>query len=90
MTRHFARDCYTLRYFTKIYQELQQLKKEKQEAHTLDAPSLDETDLEDYMVNTIQPIDHPDVALLDSATTHTILRDQKYFDFFGLDESWQV
>jgi hypothetical protein len=77
--------------------------------HTLDAPSLERTDLKNYMV-CIQPIEsaspeasagsastlctfevHHDVALLDSATTHTILRDPKYFDFFGQEsEAWQT
>jgi hypothetical protein len=104
-----ARDCRADDHLVKMYKELQELKGKQREVHTLDAPSLEKIDLENYMVY-IQPIEsaspeaaagpastlrtsevHRDVALLDSATMHTILRDPKYFDFSGqTSEAWQM
>jgi hypothetical protein len=104
-----ARDCRADEHLVKVYKELQELKGKQRKVHTLDAPSLERTDLENYMV-CIQPIEsaspeasvgsasmlrtsevHHDVTLLDSATTHTILRDPKYFDFSGQEsEAWQT
>jgi hypothetical protein len=105
---HVARDCRADEYLVKMYKELQEFKGKQREVHTLDAPSLERTDLKNYMV-CIQPIEstppeasaastsistskvHHDVALLDSATTHTILRDPKYFVFSGQEsEAWQT
>jgi hypothetical protein len=105
---HVARDCRADKHLVKVHKELQELKGKQHEVHTLDAPSLERTDLENYMV-CIQPIEststealagstsrstskvHHDVALLDSATTHTILRDPKYFVFSGQEsEAWQT
>jgi hypothetical protein len=106
---HVARDCQADEHLVKVYKELQELKGKQCEVHTLDAPSLERTDLENYMV-CIQSIEsaspeasagsastlrkaevHRDVALLDSATTHTILRDPKYFDFSRQEsEAWQT
>jgi hypothetical protein len=102
---HVARDCRADDHLVKMYKELQELKGKQREVHTLDAPSLEKIDLENYMVY-IQPIEsaspeaaagpastlrtsevHRDVALLDSATMHTILRDPKYFDFSGTSEA---
>ena len=36
----------------KMYKELQQLRKGQRESHSLDAPSIDGTDLENYMTIT--------------------------------------
>ena len=106
-----ANDCQTNEYFVNLYNELQQLKSKQKEAHTLDAPTLD--DIEDYMVShtdldlgmssgvvvlDIVPKEsllaastHLEVALLNSATIHTILRNLLFFSFTGNNtEAWQV
>lgn len=86
---HFARDCRTPEYFVQIYQELQKLKADQRESHMLDAPSFSDIDPENYMVSRSRVVATTDVALLDSASTHTILRDSKYFDFLGCAATWQ-
>ena len=35
-------------------------------------------------------LDGPDTALLDNATTHSILRKSKYFDFEDCNPTWQI
>ena len=40
---HLANNCRTNEYFVNLYKELQQLKSKQREAHTLDAPMLDDT-----------------------------------------------
>jgi hypothetical protein len=73
-----------------MYQELQRLKSRQRETHTLDAPSLDNVDPEIFMVSMDKSRANPDVALLDSATTHRILRDPKYFIFSSHEvDVWQ-
>ena len=90
--------CRAREYVVKMYKELQQFRKGQRESHSLDAPSLDGTDLENYMTITdeysgAQPIvtsiyttssksqADEEIVLLDNGSTHTILRDPKYFDF---------
>ena len=60
-----------------MYKELKALKGAKRETHTLDALSLTLTKLdpENYMVNTEATITSANIALLDSASTHTTLQD---------------
>src|SRR5450759_2972617 len=63
----------------------------------MDAPSLDGTDVENYMtIVEALPIvmstssSQEDLAMLDSGTTHTILRDPRYFEFSRPDsETWR-
>ena len=50
-TGYLAKDCTTNEYFVKMYKELQQLKSQQREARTLDAPSLEGTNLENYMAS---------------------------------------
>ena len=45
-----SRDCKAGEYVVKMYKELQQLRKDQRESHSLDAPSLDGTNLENYMM----------------------------------------
>ena len=56
----------------------------------LDAPSLDSIDLENFMVSKSSKA-HENVALLESTTTYTILRDLGYFSFSSLTaDAWQT
>jgi hypothetical protein len=71
--RYFARDCKTLEYFVKMFQELQCLKSRQRETHTLDVLSLNNVDPENFMMSMDKSKAYSDVSMLDSATTHTIL-----------------
>jgi hypothetical protein len=84
---YFARDCKTLEYFVKMYQELQRLKSRQREIHTQDAPSLENVEPKNFMVSMDKSKANPNVTLLDSANTHTILRDLK-FSYIFQPQSW--
>ena len=68
-------------YIVELYKELQRLRGEKKETYTLDAQSLTELDPENYMVNFEMPSTEAKIALLNGASTHTILQDQSFFEF---------
>lgn len=88
---HFTQDCRAFKYIVHMYEELKQLCTEQRETHTMDSPSFLTLDLENYMVHlSPKPTILVDVALLDSATTHTILRDPCYFNFSQNKDTWQV
>ena len=75
-----------------IYKELQDLKSKlvPQEAHSLDIQDLDPK-LENYLMSTSKMApDRPDTALVDSATTHSILRHSQYFQFEDCNRAWQT
>ena len=62
----------------------------EREAHSLDLLQLDpELDVENYLVSRSHLVaDEPeDIALLDSATIHTILKNPKYFNFGDIHKS---
>ena len=85
---HYARECRAPQYVWDMYQELKNLKEEKREAHTLDAPSFNELDPENYMVQRSREESFSETALLDSASTHTILRDPMFFESSCMRGSW--
>lgn len=66
-----------------MYQELQSLKVARRESHTVDAPSLTFTELdpENTMIMRHVTINKDNIALLDSASTVLIFKDQTYFEF---------
>ena len=51
---HVSQECRADEYVVKMYKELQQLKKGQRESHSLDAPSLDGIDLENYMTIAVE------------------------------------
>jgi hypothetical protein len=75
-----------------IYKELQSLRKEKRETHTVDVPSstLSKLDPEIYMVQSSASANKAQIALLDIASTHTVLQDQTHFEFKTQNEPWQT
>lgn len=85
---HYARECRTPSFFVDLYKELQKLKAEKREVHSLDAPNFTDQDLENFMVQSSPPA-NVKLALLDSASTHTILQDESYFQFKNKNKPWQ-
>jgi peptide/histidine transporter 3/4 len=73
-----------------MYKELKELKEGKREVHTLDAPSFNDLDVENYMVVRSRDESISDeTALLDSASIHTILRDPSFFNNECLKGPWQ-
>ena len=89
---HYAKECRASSYVIAMYKELQSLREGKRETHTLDAPSptLSELDPEIYMVQSSASANKAKIALLDSASTHTVLQDQAHFEFKTQNEPWQT
>ena len=86
---HYARECRAPEYFVEMYRELQKLKEEKREVHTLDAPSFNDVDPENYMIQIDRQNPKSNIILLDSASTHTILRESRFFEPSCMCGSWQ-
>lgn len=94
---HKTFDCRAGAYTEKLYKELQELRKGQRESHSLDAPSLDRTDPENYTAIVESLSTHiqsetsdGDMALLNSGSTHTILHSTHYFEFSRHDsETWR-
>jgi hypothetical protein len=80
---HYAKECRASSYVIAMYKELQSLKKRKKETHILDilSPTFSEIDPKIYMVQSSAPANKAKIALLDIASTHTVLQDQTHFEF---------
>ena len=80
---HFAKDCRAPPYLVNMYKELQQLRNQSCQTYNFENPqSLSNSeDLENYMTIFETHSLKPNEALLDSASTHTILTDPKIFHF---------
>lgn len=89
MIGHLAHACRISKYLIKIFQENKKLRAEVREVHTMDASmdSIGVDDLEAYMTNRTSN-DESNDALIDSATTHTILRDRRFF--IKKSSTWQT
>ena len=87
---HYAKECHDSSYVLAIYNELQSLRKGEKETPTLDAPSLtlNELDPEIYIVQSSAPTNKAKIALLDNASTHTVLQDRTHFEFKTRNEPW--
>lgn len=59
-----------------MYKELLTLKGTREEVYTLEAPSLTKLDPKNYMVQADTTVIETNIALLDSASVHTILQAQ--------------
>ena len=75
-----------------MYKKLQSLREGKRENHTLDAPSptLCELDPGIYMVQSSALANKAKIALLDNASTYTVLQDHAHFEFKTQNEPWQT
>ena len=91
---HESRKCWAGAYTEKLYKELQELWKGHMESHSLDG-----TDIGNYTAIVEALSTHNlsetdgDMVVLDSGSTHTILRDPRYFEFSRHDSkipSWQT
>ena len=73
-----------------MYKKLQSLREGKRENHTLDAPSptLCELDPGIYMVQSSALANKAKIALLDNASTYTVLQDHAHFEFKTRNEPW--
>lgn len=90
---HFAKECRASPYTVNMYKELQQLRNQTRqtynfENHNPNLPPYND-DVENYMTISGQRSSNPNEALLDSASTHTILTNPKFFHFEGNDDAWQ-
>jgi len=77
---HLANVCRTAEYFVKLFKENKKFKSQKREAHTMDA-SMDpfqDDEMTTYVAEDNSPGESHGV-LLDSASTHTILREKSFF-----------
>lgn len=62
-----------------MYKELQKLRNQHRESHAVSVPSPSNTDVENFMAFRTPMTQSIEGALLDSASTHTILRSLFYF-----------
>ena len=88
---HFAKDCRAPQYVINLYRENQQLRNQPRQNYNFEGPNQSSStyDVESFMtIYEAQPSDS-DVALLDSASTHTILTNPKFFHFQENEKSWQ-
>jgi hypothetical protein len=88
---HFAKNCRAPSYITNMYRELQQLRNQPRQNYSIQTqnPPSPNHDIKNYMTLYETSTSQPDVALIDSASTHTILIDPKFFHFSENDMSWQ-
>ena len=85
---HFAKACRTPPYLVMMYKELHNLRIKQKDTHALDVPSFFELDTDNYMVfNNVIPTS-TNIALLDNASTPTILCNKKIFIFLDNNISW--
>ena len=78
-----------------MYRELQQLRTQTRQIYNFENPSfapsssLNNEDIENYMTLYEGCSSNPNEALLDSASTHTILTNPGFFHFGENEETWQ-
>jgi hypothetical protein len=86
---HFAKDCRPPPYLVNMYKELQQLRLQPRQNYNFQTPNPSSSthDLESFMTIYGSHTSQPDVALLDSGSTHTILTNPKFFHFKDNEKS---
>jgi hypothetical protein len=86
---HYAKECRASAYVVELYRELQRLKNQSRQNYNLDVQLDNNPDIENFM--TLRGISETkaNIALLDRASTHTILTNQKFFEFKGKETTWQ-
>ena len=72
-----------------MYKELLKLRNQNRESHAVLIPSPSSTDVENYMALRTPMTQSVKAALLDSASTHTILRSLKFFSFPAGNTCWR-
>ena len=87
---HYARECRASTYTIELYRELQKCRNPTRESHALSIPTPSDTDVENYMVLSGNANQSMEVALIDSASTHTILRSREFFDFPAGNMDWKT
>lgn len=78
---HLARDCRASAYTIELYREYQKCRNPIMEAHEIFVMTLSDTNVENYVVLKKVDSQSMEVVVLDNASTHTILRSQKFFEF---------
>jgi hypothetical protein len=86
---HYAKECRASAYVIELYKEVQRLKGNTQENYNFHVQPNQDLDIENYMTMRYSEVSRPDIALLDSASTHTILADPMFFEFPAGQSSWQ-
>ena len=86
---HYAKECRASAYVVELYKELQQLKNQSRQNYNQDVQIDNNPDIENFMALRGTSKNKANIALLDSASIHTILTDLKFFEFKGKETSWQ-
>ena len=92
---HFAKDCRAPPYIVNMYRELQQFRNQTRQNYNFENPNTNSDispytdDVENYMTIYETHSSNPNEALLDSASTHTILTNPRFFNFSNNEENWQ-
>ena len=77
-------------YVIEVYKELQKLRSQNRESHAVQLPFVPNTDVENYMISMTPMIQGIEVALLDNASTYTILRSLMFFTFPVNNTCWRT
>ena len=72
---HYAKECRASAYVIELYKEVQRLKGSNRENYNFHVQPNQELDIENFMTVRNEENLEPGIALLDSASTHTILKD---------------
>ena len=86
---HFAKDCRTSQYIVDMFRELQELRNKPRHNYHFEPSDMSDLDfdVENFMAIREGGMSIQDVALLDSASTHTILIKAQFFHFQS-EKSW--
>ena len=77
---HYAKECRASAYVIELYKEVQRLKGSNRENYNFYVQPNQDMDIENYMTIRSEASE-PNIALLDSASTHTILTYPRFFEF---------
>ena len=85
---HYAKECRASAYVIELYKEVQRLKNQSRENYNIDIQQDNTLDVENFMTVRGNLESETNQALLDSASTHTILTNPKFFNFSDNKSSW--
>ena len=85
---HYAKEYRASAYVIELYKEVQKLKGSNRENYNFHVQPNQDLDIENYMTIRSEEFG-PNIALLDSASTHTILTNSRFFEFPAGQSSWQ-
>lgn len=86
---HYAKECRASAYVVELYKELQKLRNQSRDNYNLDIQYDNSPDIKNFMTIRGKSKSRSDIALLDSASTHTIFTNPNFFEFSAKETFWQ-